>query len=536
MSKKKKIIIISAVVLVVIIIIAKLTSGGDKVEYVTANVEFGTVMQTVDATGGVSSAEDIKLNFKTSGRISRIHTAKGSTVKKGQTLATLDAGALNSQVLEAQADLEKIQAGSTPEDIRISEITVEQKEQALESQKNDLENLKLQKITELKNLKDTLIVTIENELVDVTKALSTVDDTLNDADAKDTLGALDSSAVPIANQSQATAEASADNSSTAASLITSDYTNAQILEVADEVMETLTQVQECLSHTHYALDRTITSSKLTQTELNTLITNTETEQTTIQASKTAIQTSETNWTNKIAYFDDQITKAADAVAAAEDTLQLARAQLALKKADPENYEITAARARLARAQANLSDAIITSPVSGVITEINYKVGEQTSLATPAIEMIGNSELEIEVDIPESDIAKIAVGQETEITLDSFGDDMIFYGSVTFIDPAETIISDVVYYQVKVQFADGKDNVKPGMTANVTIKTTEKSNVLKVPIRAVKQRNGDRIVEILNIDQVEERKVTTGLRGDDFYEILTGLSDGDTIITFVKNGK
>ena len=151
-------------------------------------------------------------------------------------------------------------------------------------------------------------------------------------------------------------------------------------------------------------------------------------------------------------------------------------------------------------------------------------------------MIGKSELEIEVDIPESDIAKIKVGQNTEITLDSFGDDKVFRGTVTFIDPAETIIQDVVYYQVKVQFSDGKDNVKPGMTANVIIKTKEKSDVLKVPIRAVKQKNGNKIVQILVDKKVQEKQVTTGLRGDEFIEIVSGLEPGREVITFIKNGK
>ena len=308
-------------------------------------------------------------------------------------------------------------------------------------------------------------------------------------------------------------------------------------------MATLDDVRVCLSDVFDVLQNTIVSSNLSQTELDALISGIQTEQTTISTSKINIQTAESNWTNKIAYYADQITKAEDEVAAAEGSFELAQAQLALKKARPQDYDITVASARvvkaeasLALAQANLNDTIIRAPVAGTIVEINSKIGEQTSLATPVVKMIGESELEIEVDIPESDITKIEVGQSAEITFDSFSDDNLFSGALTFIDPAATVIQDVVYYQVTVQFRAGQDNVKPGMTANVTIKTKEKSNVLRVPLRSVKQKNGDKIVEMLEGEQIKERLITTGLRGDEYYEILDGLSAGEQVITFIKNGK
>jgi len=170
---KKKIIIASIIVILVIAIIVVVISGKSKPEYVTAPAEIGNVVQSVDATGVVSSAEDIELNFKITGLISSIHVKKADKVSAGQILAALDAGALNSRVadargelLEAGANLKKVLAGSTPEDVKISEITVEQKKQNLNSAQNNLDNLKLQRDTELQNLKNTAIVTFNNELID----------------------------------------------------------------------------------------------------------------------------------------------------------------------------------------------------------------------------------------------------------------------------------------------------------------------------------------------------------------------------------
>ncbi|NCP17158.1 hypothetical protein COZ84_01565 [Candidatus Kuenenbacteria bacterium CG_4_8_14_3_um_filter_39_15] len=547
---KKKIIIASIIVILVIAIIVVVISGKSKPEYVTAPAEIGNVVQSVDATGVVSSAEDIELNFKITGLISSIHVKKADKVSAGQILAALDAGALNSRVadargelLEAGANLKKVLAGSTPEDVKISEITVEQKKQNLNSAQNNLDNLKLQRDTELQNLKNTAIVTFNNELIDAESAMETVDQTLDSADAQETLGILKSGAVDKAEESQVVAETAVAQTKLAVASIIRSSTDAQVLTAINQVMAALDDVRACLSDVFDVLQNTIISSSLSQTELDALISGIQTEQTTISTSKINIQTAESNWTNKIVYYADQITKAEDEAAAAEDSFELAQAQLALKEAQPQDYDITAANARvtkaeasLALAQANLNDTIIRAPVAGTIMEINSKIGESTSLATPVIKMIGESELEIEVDIPESDITKIEVGQSAEITLDSFSDDNLFSGTVTFIDPAETVIQDVVYYQVTVQFSDGQDNIKPGMTANVTIKTKEKSNVLRVPLRSVKQNNGDKIVEMLEGEQIKEHPVTSGLRGDEYYEILDGLSAGEQVITFIKNGK
>jgi len=547
---KKKIIIASIIVILVIAIIVVVISGKSKPEYVTAPAEIGNVVQSVDATGVVSSAEDIELNFKITGLISSIHVKKADKVSAGQILAALDAGALNSRVadargelLEAGANLKKVLAGSTPEDVKISEITVEQKKQNLNSAQNNLDNLKLQRDTELQNLKNTAIVTFNNELIDAESAMETVDQTLDSADAQETLGILKSGAVDKAEESQVVAETAVAQTKLAVASIIRSSTDAQVLTAINQVMAALDDVRACLSDVFDVLQNTIISSSLSQTELDALISGIQTEQTTISTSKINIQTAESNWTNKIVYYADQITKAEDEAAVAEDSFELAQAQLALKEAQPQDYDITAANARvtkaeasLALAQANLNDTIIRAPVAGTIMEINSKIGESTSLATPVIKMIGESELEIEVDIPESDITKIEVGQSAEITLDSFSDDNLFSGTVTFIDPAETVIQDVVYYQVTVQFSDGQDNIKPGMTANVTIKTKEKSNVLRVPLRSVKQNNGDKIVEMLEGEQIKEHPVTSGLRGDEYYEILDGLSAGEQVITFIKNGK
>ena len=135
--------------------------------------------------------------------------------------------------------------------------------------------------------------------------------------------------------------------------------------------------------------------------------------------------------------------------------------------------------------------------------------------------------------PTSASNKIKIGQAAKITLDSFGEEHLFMGTVTFANPAEKIIQDVVYYEIKVQFNENVEGVKPGMTANLTVETNRVDSAIRVPIRAVKQKDSQKFVEVLVNGQPQEKNVTTGLRGDEYTEIISGLAIGESVITFTK---
>jgi HlyD family secretion protein len=515
-------------------------------EYVTEIVEFGTLTQSVEATGKVESMDRIELNFRTSGRINEMKVAVGDVVRLGDVLSRLDNRALLSRVSDAQAqvdkekaDYNKLIAGASQQDIQVTQDTVSQKQQDLTAAKNTVINLNLKKNTELSNLKETAITTLKNEIVVADAALEEVDNTLDDPDASYTLGIQDSNAVNNAENSMDLARISVDDTSGESSQISTITLNTDVLNVIDSTMNSLGLVKESLDDTMTVLLSTITSSYLSESELDTLKTNIQAQQTKISTSQVSLVTAKTNWTNRIVYFDDQIATAQDAVNQTDSALKVTQSQLELKQSPPRKFEIDAQKARVAQAEssvslalANLEDATIRAPMNGTITKKHYEAGEQTSITSPVLEMIGNATLAIEVDIPESDISKITTSQIVKITLDAFGDEKVYNGSVTFVDPAETLISDVVYYKVKVAFSDS-GLVKPGMTANVTIVADEKENVLFVPFRAVKTDNGDKYVEIIETGFAKERVVTVGLRGDEGIEIISGIEAGDEVITFVK---
>jgi RND family efflux transporter MFP subunit len=187
----------------------------------------------------------------------------------------------------------------------------------------------------------------------------------------------------------------------------------------------------------------------------------------------------------------QISEKQNSVNSYKIAMELAQARLDLKNAPPRDFEISAAQANIKRAEATLnrylsdwSGTVITAPVDGIVTEINFDAGEQSSMARPVVAMIGLSTLQIEVDVPESDVTKLAVNDQVEISLDAFSSSEKFIGTVTFIDPAATIIDGVVYYTTKVALNEKDERIKSGMTADLTISTDSRENILVVPSRAV----------------------------------------------------
>ncbi|PIT90101.1 hypothetical protein COU23_00295 [Candidatus Kuenenbacteria bacterium CG10_big_fil_rev_8_21_14_0_10_36_11] len=548
LKSKKKTIIIAIIILAVIGVIFAFSGSKNKTEYTTVKAEKMTLKQTVEATGQVESASAIKLNFKSAGRLEKIFVKEGDIIKAGAKLAQLESRALGSQVADArarlaqaQADYDKLMAGASEIDIQISENSVAQKEQSLITAINTLAFTEAKQTTELTNLKTAALDTLKSEVVTAKGALEEINNTLADPDAEDTLAIKNRTILKTAENNYTTAVDLINQSQTKNNLLNLLSGSEEIFLTLDDLKTALSSVAQALSDTMNVLEATLTSADLSETELDTLKTNIKTQQTKISSSLTNVQTAKSNLNSKITYYEDQVTYYENAVKDAENALSIAQAQLELKKSPARSFEIQSGRAKVDQtranldlALANLGEAQIIAPVNGIITKKGFEVGEQTSLATPVLEMIGETKLQIQVNVPEADIAKIKLSQNVAITLDAFGPDKKFMGQVIFIDPAETKIQDVVYYQVKIQFMSGAEEIKPGMTANLTIYTDSRDNVLVVPSRAVKSRDGEKYVEILTAEKnVTQKTVTVGLKGNEGIEILSGLNEGEEVITFVK---
>ncbi len=456
-------------------------------------------------------------------------------------------------------------------------------EQAVESAKVNLNNIKATYQKVINNKRESAFTAMEAQLSAANTALDYINTILEDDDAENTLSAKNYAYLISLNQKYSTAlslleSANADYSK--ANIVNSD--NNAVRTAMESIINALRQTFSALNQCYLVLENSVTSSSFSQTQLDTYKSNINTQITTINSGisslessdqaladailnyNTNVSTAENNLAQAQAALDDAITKAKNIlesakvtgeqqivaneakVDTAQESLKVAQAQLLKVKAPARQEDINLAQAQVDQAKAALNviqthidNSIIKAPIDGVITKVNYEVGEQSSMAEPIILMLGENNLEVEVDISEADIAKVKVGNKVEITLDAFGDDVKFYGRVRFIEPAETIIQDVIYYKTKIDFTkipDGyKHRIKPGMTANIIITTAQANNALIIPARAViEKENGDKIVRILVNKKIQEKKVETGLSGDDgLIEIAKGLNEGEKVILHIS---
>ncbi|MFA5029457.1 MAG: efflux RND transporter periplasmic adaptor subunit [Patescibacteria group bacterium] len=546
--KRKSFWLIVVVILLLIVggVYYQFKQGSSLIEYTTEKVKRGKLVQTVTATGQVESAEEINLNFQITGKLVYLKAKEGDTVKAGDVLASLDSGGAaalinqyRSNVSAAAADLAKVKAGSSPEDIKVTE------EQFLKAEA-DLANLKSESTNQLLILREKNLDTLNNAVFTFTVALDKVYNYFINDKTTNGLQVTDTSLLNKVESDYYLLRKNLDSAREIINQANSVKSDDLILASSDQMRDSMIKLNYFLNDAFGLGDTIILNTYYSQTTKDTIKTDIGTQQSTNNTALTSLQTAKSNLINETNSYNSQIK-------AAENNLGIYQAQLNLKKAGPRNFEVESAEAKVAQAQAQLNKALsdfgnytIKAPINGKITKVNFSVGEQTSLTEPVISMLGTEKYQIKVDIPESDITKVKIGDKVSIELDAFGSDHPFSGAISFVDPAQTVIKDVTYYKTTVSFDQDSwnDQIKPGMTANITIMTGEKDDVLFIPQRAVRVKEASlgetatKVVSVLANNQEEEKVVVVGLRGDNgLVEVLSGLTEGQEVITFKKdNGK
>jgi HlyD family secretion protein len=171
--------------------------------------------------------------------------------------------------------------------------------------------------------------------------------------------------------------------------------------------------------------------------------------------------------------------------ASEAQLDSAQAKLESARA-----QIKQAEAELDLAQVNLNHTRITAPVNGIVISRNVDVGQTVaaSLQAPTLFTIAQdlTEMQVETNVSEADIGRVAVGQETSFTVDAFPN-MTFRGKVTDIRNAPVTVQNVVTYNVIIQVRNPDLKLRPGMTANASILVARRDDVLRIPNAALRFR-------------------------------------------------
>lgn len=246
-----------------------------------------------------------------------------------------------------------------------------------------------------------------------------------------------------------------------------------------------------------------------------------------------------------AQVDYQVALADYNLAAAnvnDSSLQSAAAQVASAQADldslkntptPEDVALAEQSVRqeqisLQKAQANLRKAQLVAPFDGVVAALDLELGQQVTANQSAATLLDASQLEVQIDVAETDIGSVKAGQAAQITFDALPD-QTFTGGVTRIALAGTTTQGVVNYPVKVILDPTDATVRPGMTANVIIVVAQRENVLLVPVRAIKTVGNAKTVTVLAAGKQTQVNVTVGYSDDAQAEVTSGLNEGDTVI-------
>jgi len=224
-------------------------------------------------------------------------------------------------------------------------------------------------------------------------------------------------------------------------------------------------------------------------------------------------------------------KSAQLIAASEMDL----AQQAFAVADRQCAQ---ARANLEYATTQLGYARIVAPIAGVVESVTTQEGETVaaSLAAPTfVTLVDLTRLEVRAYVDETDIGRIRVGQTARFTVDTYPDHELT-ARVNAIYPQAEIRDNVVDYVAVLGIDTPRDRLlRPEMTTTTRILLDTRSNVLTVPIRAVRRDNGRTFVQLKRGDAIEQRTITTGARDENGIEIVNGLREGDEVLIAQSKG-
>ena len=483
---KKPIFIIGAFIAVAVLIIIIATSGG-KDEYKFVVAERGDLVQEVSVTGRVKASTNVDLAFERAGTVAQIYKNIGDTVGVGDPIVSLR----NNDLL---ALLNQAEAQAAAERATLSEISDNRSaEQALTNYYDDVFNI----------ISDALSKS-EDAVLSKTSGLFSGNQSVG---YNLTFSVCDSSISKEAKDLRLTVESELDQWNKELGGLGTEESRETYDTALTRAQTHLDVVQRFVDAVNKAL---LTNCAVAYSSLDTSRTSMATAQTNVTTAITNINTLKQNIASqKISVSNDE------SVAVQEAKVRAAEASV-------DNY------------RSQLSQTLIRSPIDGIVTKQEAKIGETISANTPIVSIISIAKFEIDTNIPEVDIAKVKLGDIANATLDAYGNDVMFKAHIISIEPAETIIEGVTTYKTTLQFDKEDDRIKSGMTANLDILTAKKNNVISIPQRTVIKKDGGKFVKVLTKkNEIIEVPVETGLRGSDgTIEITKGIKEGDKVVTFI----
>ena len=297
-----------------------------------------------------------------------------------------------------------------------------------------------------------------------------------------------------------------------------------------------TQVSGIVSHLYVDYNSVVKKGQvIAELDRTNLISELNAQKASLASAQSSLNYQQSNYERYKTLFEKGLVSA--------DEFESARLQYEQSK-----QQVAQSRESVQRAQTNLGYATITSPIDGVVLSKAVEEGQTVaaSFNTPELFTIAQdlTNMRVIADIDEADIGGVKEGQRVSFTVDAFPDDK-FEGSVTQVRQQATTESNVVTYEVVISAPNNDLKLKPGLTANVTIFTLEKNNVLVVPAKALRFQPNEALLQ--KGETVEDcegpfkvwtkegtvfkaHKVETGTTNGVLTEITGGITAGTDVLT------
>ncbi len=212
--------------------------------------------------------------------------------------------------------------------------------------------------------------------------------------------------------------------------------------------------------------------------------------------------------------------------------QLEQAQLRYDQAAAgvNDAQVRQAEAAVESARLQLENTVILSPIDGVVAARFADPGELAGTSQPLLTLVDISEVQVTCNVTGEDVNSLRTGQSVPVVVAAAGqteEERRFTGRITSLAPAADARSKLFPVRISIPNPDGR--LRPGMFAEIHLTTAVSRNAVRVPVDAVLERDGKKIVYVVEGDKARERRVETGITGEDYVEIRSGLKPGEKVV-------
>lgn len=501
-------------------------NGIDDITYRTATVERGDIVQSFSATGVLQPLTIVDVKSKAGGEVVELLVEEGTVLKKGDVVARIDPRDTKALYEQAVADLTSTEARKKQNAYQL-QMQITQSDSTIRSAESQLRaaNLNLQTVQARAGAQPTLTEAA------ITQAQSSYELANRDLDLLKQVTIPETRASVRGELERAAAEldAARANRDRNQNLLAKGFVSKQTAE------QSITSYAAAVATHRNALER----SQNLEDSLKVQLAQAEARQRQAMASLQQARANSIAVGTSVRDLQD----AREQVQQAEASLAQARANK--RQVDVARSELKAADAAIIRsrverdnAKVQLDSTTVVSPRDGVVIlkylEEGTIIPPGTSVfseGTSIVQIADVSTMYVEVQVDEADIASVKPGQRVMVRLESDPRDPLT-GKVTRVNPGAVTQNGVTQVKVRVEVkGNGKVKLMPGLNASCEFIQMEKKDVLMVPAQSVKREGKKTMIEVMAEPKKPIMKeVKVGQMGNGMLEIVSGLSEGDTIVT------